>query len=187
MIRSSRAFGRTCWVPELLSTFERVARVAYRFATAQVAARREPDVLAQRNIHPAVIALVRELFDGGHFAQATFEAFKFVEKQVQRHTGLPDSGRKLMTRAFLGDNPVVRLTRMTSPSERDEQEGYGFLFVGATLAIRNPRGHEVAVDDDQQTCLDYLSLASLLLRRLERAGLRIKGPARRSAPRTSKA
>jgi hypothetical protein len=36
------------------------------------------------------------------------------------------------------------------------------------LAIRNPRGHEYAVKDDPDTCLDHLSLVSLLLRRVEK-------------------
>jgi hypothetical protein len=38
--------------------------------------------------------------------------------------------------------------------------------------IRNPRGHLPSVVDDPDTCLDHLSLCSMLLRRLEQAGLR---------------
>jgi glycerol uptake facilitator-like aquaporin len=38
--------------------------------------------------------------------------------------------------------------------------------------IRNPRGHEYAVVDDPDTCLDHLSFVSMLLRRLEAAGFR---------------
>lgn len=38
------------------------------------------------------------------------------------------------------------------------------------MAIRNPRGHEVDLGADPDTCLDHLAFASLLLRRLERSG-----------------
>jgi hypothetical protein len=40
------------------------------------------------------------------------------------------------------------------------------LSAGAMLAIRNPRGHENLIDTPDR-CLDHLSLASLLIRRLE--------------------
>ena len=60
-------------------------------------------------------------------------------------------------------------TPLANASEIDEQKGYRFLFSGAVMAIRNPRGHEVNLNDDVDTCLDHLAFASLLLRRLEQA------------------
>jgi hypothetical protein len=59
---------------------------------------------------------------------------------------------------------------MLSVSEKDEQKGYQFLFAGSILAIRNPRGHEYALVDSPDTCLDHLGFASQLLRRLEKSG-----------------
>lgn len=47
-------------------------------------------------------------------------------------------------------------------------EGLKFMFVGAATGIRNSRGHDANVGD----ILDYLALTSLLLRRLNAAGLR---------------
>ena len=61
---------------------------------------------------------------------------------------------------------------LASDSERDEQRGYMELFAGAVTGIRNPRGHEVDVTDDPGAALDYLGLASLLLRKLDSCGLR---------------
>ena len=45
-----------------------------------------------RNIHPKLPEDVRKLFDDGHFAQATFEAFKFIDKEVQRHSKIKETG-----------------------------------------------------------------------------------------------
>lgn len=64
----------------------------------------------------------------------------------------------------------LQLTPLSTTSEINEQEGYKFLFGGCIWAIRNPRGHEVSVKDDPDTCLDHLSFVSMLLRRLEQAG-----------------
>jgi uncharacterized protein (TIGR02391 family) len=112
------------------------------------------------------------LFDDGHFAQSTFEAFKFVDKEVQRFARLTESGFRLMMQALAADNPLIRLNPLTTASEKDEQKGFQFLFAGSVLAIRNPRGHEHSVVDSPDQCLDHLSLASLLLRRLDDAGFK---------------
>lgn len=124
----------------------------------------------ERNIHPALPKKVRRLFDDGHCAEATFEAFKFVDKTVARHAALSSSGYKLMMSAFNEQNPLIKLTNLTTVTQVDEQKGYAHLFAGGTLAIRNPRGHEVETHDDPGLCLDHLALASVLIRRLEAAG-----------------
>lgn len=123
-----------------------------------------------RNVHPDMPAKVRKLFDDGHGAEATFHAFKFVEKVVQKHSGSREIGRKLMMNVFNKANPVIKLNGLANPSEEDEQEGYQFMFAGSVAAIRNPGGHEITLSDDPDVCLDHLAFASLLLRRLERAG-----------------
>jgi uncharacterized protein (TIGR02391 family) len=114
--------------------------------------------------------VVRSLFDDGHCAQATFEAYKYLDKEVQRHARSHESGTKLMMQSFGGSTPAIALTPMSTETEKGEQDGYKFLFAGATLAIRNPRGHEPSLHDDPDVCLDHLSFVSLLLRRLADAG-----------------
>jgi|SRR5579864_115471 len=123
-----------------------------------------------RNIHPGLPAKVRELFDDGYYAESTFEAFKYLDKKVEQHSGISETGFKLMMAAFSEANPKLRLTPLITQSEKDEQEGYRFVFAGGVKAIRNPRGHEHSVKDDPDNCLDHLSFVSLLLRRLEQAG-----------------
>jgi len=125
-----------------------------------------------RNIHPSLPIKVRKLFDDGHYAEATFHAFKYLDKQVQKHSLLTESGFKLMMAAFDDSNPRIQLTPLTSDSEKDEQKGYRFIFAGGVQAIRNPRGHEYTVTDDPDICLDHLGFVSMLLRRLEEAGFK---------------
>ena len=95
---------------------------------------------------------------------------KFLDNEVRRHSNLAETGVKLMMQAFGGDPPKIALTPNNTQSEKDEQEGYKFLFAGAAFAIRNPRGHDVALRDSLQECLDHLAFASMLLRRLASAG-----------------
>lgn len=123
-----------------------------------------------RNIHPKLPTRVRKLFDDGYYAESTFAAFKFLDRTVAKISTVRDSGWKLMMDAFDEAKPKIKLTPLKEISEIDEQKGYRFIFAGATQAVRNPRGHEVEISDDLDQCLDHLTFASLLLRRLESAG-----------------
>jgi uncharacterized protein (TIGR02391 family) len=120
----------------------------------------------ERNVHPDIDKITRRLFDDGHYSNATFEAFKFVDKKVQQISKLRKSGYQLMMAAFSETSPLIKLNDLITTSEIDEQQGYKFLFSGAVMAIRNPRGHEVLMHETPDQCLDHISLASLLLRRL---------------------
>ena len=77
-----------------------------------------------------------------------------------------------MMQAFAVEAPLIKITPLSTVSEKDEQKGFQFIFAGSVLAIRNPRGHEFGIVDSLDKCLDHLSLVSLLLRRLEEAGFK---------------
>ncbi len=152
-----------------LAWFERVARTAFRVSESGTAPTADHP-FELRDIHPCLPKVVRRLFDNAHYAQATFEAFKYLDNEVKRHSGLDRTGKALMMEALREVSPLVKLTGLGTETERNEQEGFKFIFAGAVMAIRNPRGHEHSIEDDVDTCLDHLGLASLLLRRLEQAG-----------------
>lgn len=120
-----------------------------------------------RNIHPKVAKVSVNLFDDGHFSQATFEAFKLVDKTVEAISEITDTGRSLMMAAFKTESPKIFLNSLSSSSDLNQQEGYKHIFAGAIVGIRNPRGHDVQVTESVEYCLDHLSLASHLMRMLD--------------------
>lgn len=152
--------------------FEQIVRRTHAFTEAESRAESEEHPFDSRNIHPDLPADVRTLFDDGHYSHATFEALKFLDEEVQRISSESDFGKTLMMRVFGGTPPKLQLNPGMTPTEKSEQEGYKFLFAGTMAGIRNPRGHQTGVRDDPDTCLDHLSLASMLLRKLEDAGMR---------------
>ncbi len=162
-------------MPSSLDRFEAIARALARLPrqeplTAPAAEAIPVDPFDRRNIHPDLPARVRELFDDGHYPEASEHAFKHLDKKVQQHSGIAESGFKLMMAAFDGATPKVKLNALATTSDEDEQEGYRFMFAGGMRGIRNPRAHEPTIVDDPDICLDHLSFVSLLLRRLEQAG-----------------
>jgi uncharacterized protein (TIGR02391 family) len=155
-----------------LSTFERIVRRAHLFTDAPTTQVGHP--FEQRNIFERLPGVVRELFDDGHYAQATFEAFKFLDKEIARLSGSSEFGKSLMMKVFNESAPLIRLNSLSSESERNEQEGFKFIFAGAVIAIRNPRGHDYSVRDTSDDCLDHLAFVSMMARRVERAGFRFQ-------------
>src|SRR5438034_1365815 len=145
-------------MPSRLGAFEAIVRRAFQFTEPAAAANVSGHPFEARNIHGDL--------------QATFEAFKFVDEEVQRISGAPDFGTSMMERVFGGVPPIVALNPGMTKSEKSEQQGYKMLFAGSILGIRNPRGHKSGMVDDPDACLDHLALASMLLRRLDDAGLR---------------
>ena len=68
---------------------------------------------------------------------------------------------------FSKQGAVIRLNPLNTQYDRDEQEGFKFLFMGSMQGIRNPKAHDNVVQDDPHKTLEYLGLASLLMKCLE--------------------
>jgi uncharacterized protein (TIGR02391 family) len=149
-----------------LAAFEKFARSAGGLGTERSDREEQSHPFDERNIHPDISSVSLKLFDNGHYSQATFEAFKLVDIIVKKLSKINESGFKLMMAAFSEALPKIKLTDLATQSEIDEQSGYKFIFAGAMSAIRNPRGHDINIDPIDR-CLDHLSFASVLLRRLE--------------------
>lgn len=151
---------------EAFSLFERIARAARSVGQSAVAESYGVHPFDERNIHPDIAGVSLKLFDDGHYAQATFEAFKYIDNQVKAVSGIEDTGFSLMMNAFNETGPKIKLTDLATMSDKDEQKGFRYVFAGTMSGIRNPRGHDNRVDPIA-LCLDHLSVASVLLRTLE--------------------
>jgi uncharacterized protein (TIGR02391 family) len=151
---------------ESFSLFERIARAAQNIGQPGVVDNRNVHPFDERNIHPDIAGVSLKLFDNGHYSQATFEAFKFLDNQVKAISGIEDTGFSLMMNAFNETGPKIKLTDLKTMSDKDEQKGFRYVFAGTMSGVRNPRGHDNRVDSID-LCLDHLSVASVLLRTLD--------------------
>jgi len=119
-------------------------------------------------LHPAVVRSAYRLFLDQHYSQAIFEAYKAVEIRVAAQSAIDESGRPLMAAALADDGPI-QLAHESGQSADDEQEGFKLLFMGASQGIRNPKAHTFTRQPSAQRTVEYLSLASLMFRRLDDA------------------
>ncbi|WP_426230877.1 TIGR02391 family protein [Pararhizobium sp. DWP3-4] len=151
---------------ETFSFFERITRTAKNIGEPVVSEGESIHPFDERNIHSDIAGVSIKLFDDGHYAQATFEAFKYIDNQVKAISGIEDTGFSLMMNAFNETGPKIKLTDLKTMSDKDEQKGFRYVFAGTMSGIRNPRGHDNRIDPIDM-CLDHLSVASVLFRALE--------------------
>jgi len=128
--------------------------------------------------HPRIRQVSEGLFKDGHYSQAILEAYKEVNNIVKEKSGRRDlDGKSLMDQVFkfdpregkIAEKPLIQINELQSQSDRDEQQGFQFLFGGAMLGIRNPKAHDTSVQTDSHTALEYIAFASLLAERVENA------------------
>ena len=142
----------------------------HQFEQTDVDTQPDPTESFWQLLHPRIVALARPRFEQGFFGDAVECSFKEVNETVKRlfvaSEGRELDGHGLMTTAFSPTNPVIKLTNLSSQSERDEQQGYMQIYAGAMTGIRNPKAHGNLNPDPRKT-MHLISLASLLMCRLE--------------------
>lgn len=133
--------------------------------------KRQDYLFDNAQLHPQIRKASEELFRSGHFAQTIFEAFKTVNNMVKSKSKCNRDGKDLMSYVFKSKDPVIKLNELSSQSDIDEQQGFMLIFMGSMQGIRNPKAHEAVVQKDPYRTLEYLSLASLLARRVDEGEL----------------
>lgn len=128
------------------------------------------------NLHPSISAVSAKQFANGDNDEAVFAAFKAVEHRVQTLTGSSDSGMTLMSKVFDEKSAALDIAHdsATDRQQNDEAAGFKFLFMGAMQGLRNPRAHGAHLQTYWPEAMEMLVTASLLMRALDRAEMRIQ-------------
>jgi hypothetical protein len=123
-------------------------------------------------LHPAMSIAVK-LVEEGRLSEAVSEAFRLVEARVQALTAAEGAGRPLMESVFAARPPQLDVTTATGPGAEDERDGFRHLFIGAMLGLGTPRGSDETPPGALDETFEYLAVASMLMRRLDRAESRL--------------
>lgn len=121
-----------------------------------------------RRMHPEVLKYCRtELMQDNYF-HAVFEATKGLAQRIRDKSGIQTDGAALVDRVFSIDQPILAFNTLRTDIERSEHKGFATLLKGCFAAVRNPLAHEPKILwDGEDDAADYLSLISLLHRKLD--------------------
>jgi uncharacterized protein (TIGR02391 family) len=120
-------------------------------------------------LHPRIAAVCVDLYRDGHYRNAVLDASVALVNLVKERSRRHDlDGARLMSAMYSRNNPILAFNGRADQTDEDEQEGMMHLFMGAVLALRNPRAHAL-LDDSPELALEYVALISLLGKRVEQA------------------
>lgn len=119
--------------------------------------------------HQQVRLAARQLYEDGHYALAVQQACIALNSAVRSKSGSAKDGADLMFAVFSDTNPILRLNRCATESQKNEQAGYQQIMAGVMRGVRNPRSHEVPYVDDPDTALRLLGLIDHLHRKVDLA------------------
>ena len=145
--------------------------VARTLDEAQERAGRLRAALVGRRVHAGVLQFCQaELLKDDYF-HAVLEATKSIAAKMREKTGLTSDGAALVDEGLGGDKPKLAFNTLQTPTNWSEHRGTMNLLKGLFGAFRNPTAHEprISYPISEQDALDLLTLASLLMRRLDTA------------------
>jgi uncharacterized protein (TIGR02391 family) len=121
-----------------------------------------------RRMHPEVLKYCRtELLQDNYF-HAVFEATKGLAQRIRDMSGIQADGSALVDRVFSIEQPLLAFNTLRTDTEKSEHKGFAALLKGCFAAVRNPLAHEPKILwDGEDDAADYLSLISLLHRKLD--------------------
>jgi uncharacterized protein (TIGR02391 family) len=121
------------------------------------------------DLHSRIASVCADLYRDGHYRNAVLDASVALVNLVREKSRRHDlDGAPLMTTVFSKNKPLLAFNDLSGQTDADEQEGMMHLFVGAVLALRNPRAHAL-LDDAPELALEYIALISLLAKRVDQA------------------
>ena len=123
--------------------------------------------------HKTIVEYTGGLFGDGYYDAAVYQAFKQIDLMVKKKTSavLPgESGSSLMGKVFSVKNPILKINKLETDSEKNEQQGFCQIFLGSMIGIRNPVVHD-NTEIGVKRALHLLSLANMLAEIVDQAEL----------------
>lgn len=101
----------------------------------------------QTLIHKQLWEEISNSYESGNYKNAILDAMRYLSKIIRDKSGLDGDGVSLVGQAFGGDEPVLKINKLQTASERDEQKGFQQILMGLYQGIRNPRTHSDKKDN----------------------------------------
>lgn len=122
----------------------------------------------ETQLEPRLWESIRESIEARKFTTAILEGIHLLSEVIRERSGLEGDGVQLVGDAFGGNAPKLKVNRLQTESEQNEQRGIEALLRGMYQAIRNPRSHGT-VQDEERNAVAILLFMDYLLRVIDRS------------------
>jgi uncharacterized protein (TIGR02391 family) len=125
--------------------------------------------LENRNAHSKIFQFCSAELLAENYFHTVFEATKSVAEVIRNKSGLDIDGNALVNRAFSIDDPLIKINRLQTETEKNQHKGFANLIRGVLGMFRNTTAHTPRYiwTIEENDALDVLSTISLIHRTLE--------------------
>jgi len=109
-------------------------------------------------------------YDSGNYTGAIKTSVLYLTDCIRERTNLDLDGDKLILQSFSVSSPLIRLNDLKTETEKNEQIGTMMMLQGIYKAIRNPRNHDLKVDN-RFTCDSIIILINYFICIVKKAKL----------------
>lgn len=92
---------------------------------------------------------IRSSVENRNYTGAIQDTMYFLSDLIRQKSGLEGDGTSLVGHAFGGRNPILKVNKLQTESEKNFQSGIEQLLRGLYQGIRNPRSHDKILDSEE--------------------------------------
>ena len=89
---------------------------------------------------------IETTYQNRNYSGAILDSIHYLGQLIRDKSGLESDGTALVGAAFGGKNPVLKITKLQTETDRNIQSGIEQILRGFYQAIRNPRSHQKTSD-----------------------------------------
>jgi len=113
-------------------------------------------------IRPELWLAISNTYEAENYSPAIVDAMHYLSEVIREKSGLDGDGHAIVGAAFGGQNPVLRVNKLQTETERNVQKGVEQILRGMYQGIRNPRSHE-QINDTKSTADAIIYFINYLL------------------------
>lgn len=125
-------------------------------------------ITIQQEISDELWVAVSKNYELENYSGAILDSIFLFSKLIREKSDSDLDGIALVGKVFGGTEPMLKINRFRTDSEKNEQKGFENILRGIYQGIRNPRAHE-KIEDTKTTCDSLLLFLNYLLSILNRA------------------
>ncbi len=112
---------------------------------------------------------IQNNYNVNDFTGAIIDSFHYLTALIREKSGLEDDdGDTLITKAFSVENPLIKVTKCQTKTEKNIQIGTMQTLQGLYKSIRNERSHE-QVEDDEPTAYEIIMFIDYLISLIDKS------------------
>jgi len=120
----------------------------------------------QHEISEELWSVIESKYQNGDYTGVIQDCFVYLSEIIRDKSDIKGDGTDLINKAFSENNPRIKINRLETTSDVDEQKGMANILRGLYQFVRNPRSH-TKYDDSLYDCNSIIFFIDLIIKKIK--------------------